>query len=178
MTGLTQKLTLSAVFVALGILFPVLFHTIGLGSVFLPMFWPVAVAGMLLPFPNAVLVGVLTPVLSFALTGMPPASPPILYVMAAELACLSGTIAMLMSRTRWGLFWILFLSLLLSRIVLFLLSRILAPILGLPPNWISWYSVLKGLPGAAVMLAVVPAIVGRLKHHSIWRNRSERVPGA
>jgi hypothetical protein len=169
MPGFTLKLTLGAMFLALGILFPLLFHAVGLGSVFLPMFWPVAAAGFFLPFPTAVLVGILPPVLSFLLTGMPPVSPPVLHVMAAELVCLSGAVSLIRSRTRWGTFWILLLSLILSRTVLFFTAKILAPFFDLPAKWISFASVLKGLPGVVVMLFLIPVIVGRINHASVWK---------
>lgn len=162
MPGHTQKLTLSAMFLALGVLFPILFHAVGLGSVFLPMYWPIAAAGFFLPFTFAVLVGILTPVLSFLLTGMPPVSPPILHARAVELFCLSGAVCLVYGRTRWHPFWILFLSLFVSRMSLLFAAMVLAPMFGLPAKWISFASILQGLPGIVVMLLLIPVIVGRI----------------
>ncbi|RKY70366.1 MAG: ECF transporter S component, partial [Candidatus Latescibacterota bacterium] len=50
-----------------------IFHQFGIaGKVFLPMHFPVIVAGLLFgPF-SGLLVGLFSPVLSFLLTGMPP----------------------------------------------------------------------------------------------------------
>jgi hypothetical protein len=167
----SNHITLSALFTALGIVLPVAFHAIGLGKAFLPMFWPVAAAGFFLPAVPALLVAVLTPVLSFVLTGMPPVSPPVLHVMTVELACLAAVTVLLARFTRWGLFWVLLAALTLSRITLYFSSRLLAPVLGLPAGWVSLASVLNGLPGIAVMLALVPALVGRLLHQPVWKAR-------
>lgn len=41
----TRNIVLSALFIALGIIIPILFHAVGMGSVFLPMHIPVILAG-------------------------------------------------------------------------------------------------------------------------------------
>jgi hypothetical protein len=133
MHGLTQKLTLSAAFLALGVLFPILFHAVGLGSVFLPMYWPVAAAGFFLPLSFAVLVGVITPALSFLLTGMPPVSPPVLQVMVPELAVLAFLVGLLYRKVRMAIWLSMFIGLLASRVVLFSSASLLGKALGLPP---------------------------------------------
>ncbi len=170
----TNHITLSALFTALGIVLPVTFHALGLGKAFLPMFWPVAAAGFFLPVATAVLVAVLTPVLSFILTGMPPVSPPVLHVMVIELVCLAAAVVILMRSTRWGLFWVLLAALVFSRAALLVSSRMLAPFFGLPAKWVSLVSVLNGLPGIVVMLVLIPALVGRLTHQAVWKSRNKR----
>jgi hypothetical protein len=172
MNRTSNNITLTAMFTALGVVLPAAFHALGLGKAFLPMFWPVAAAGFMLPLIPAAAVAVMTPLLSFLLTGMPPISPPILQVMVVELACLVAAVSALARFTRWGLFWIFLAALLFSRTVLFFASRLLAPILGLPAGWISMASVLNGLPGLAVMLVLIPPLVGRLTHQPVWNARS------
>lgn len=44
----TKNLVMSALFVALGILIPMIFHSMGLGKAFLPMHIPVLLAGFIL----------------------------------------------------------------------------------------------------------------------------------
>ncbi|MDM7925927.1 MAG: ECF transporter S component [bacterium] len=167
----TQKITLSAMFVALGVLFPLLFHVTGLGAVFLPMFWPVAAAGFFLPPLSCVLVGVATPGLSFLLTGMPP--PPVLQVMAVELAVLAVTVSLAHSRTGMPVFGVLLLGLVTSRIVLFAAAGSLGSFLGIPPRFASFAYVAKGLPGVLVMLAIAPLLVGRLKREPVFMRRKK-----
>ncbi|MEW6756351.1 MAG: hypothetical protein AB1505_36070, partial [Candidatus Latescibacterota bacterium] len=84
-----REVTWSAVFAALGMGVPVLFHALGLGPTFLPMLLPVLAAGLSLRPLAAALVGLVTPLLSGLLTGMPPLVP-VGGVMAAEGAALAG----------------------------------------------------------------------------------------
>ncbi len=173
MPGHSHRLTLAAMFLAQGVLLPILFHAVGLGSVFLPMYWPIAAAGFFLPFTFAVLVGVLTPALSYLLTGMPPVSPPILYAMVVELFCLAGVVSLARKREQWHPFWILLLSLLVSRTSLLFAAMVLARIFGLPAGWISIVSVLQGFPGVVGMLLIVPVAVGRIRQGPVKKMRNE-----
>jgi hypothetical protein len=159
----TQNLTLSALFIALGILFPVLFHGIGLGPFVLPMFWPLAVAAFYLPLSHALAAGALTPILSSMLTGMPPVSPPILHVLFFELLVFTGVIAWLYRRRGWRPLQALLAGLVASRLVLLAAVYALAPLFGLPPAVFSLAFVLKGIPGVLLILLVVPLLVSRLK---------------
>lgn len=172
----TTNLTLSALFIAMGILIPVLFHMIGLGGVFLPMFWPIAVCGFFLPLQYAVIVGALTPILSSLMTGMPP--QPILYKMIFELAFLSGAISLFYTKTRLGSIWIVLAGIVLSRIVLLIGSVAIAPILGLPPEWYAIASLFKSIPGIIILLIVIPVIIKKIKGKLIFRLREAHVESA
>ncbi len=167
----TQQMTLSAMFMAFGVLFPMLFHGLGLGSIFLPMFWPVAAAAFFLDAPLAIAVALLAPVLSSMITGMPPVSPPILQVMMAELFFLAAATSLFYTRTRWGIFWPLLIGLLLSRIVLFLTVIALAPLLGLPPTMFSVTMVVQGMPGVVAILILLPIVMNRIKHEPVFSLR-------
>jgi hypothetical protein len=173
-----KHLTLSALFVALGILIPILFHGLGLGSTFLPMFWPVAVCAFFVRIPFAVAVGGLTPLVSTLLTSMPPLSPPVLPKMVVELIVLGGLTAWLYRKTNWGIFWLILIGLIASRIMNFLISAALAPILGLPSMWVAVGSTAKGFPGTIIILVLVPFFVNRLKSESVFKPRIEHVEGA
>lgn len=168
MTKRTELLTLSAMFMALAVLFPMLFHAVGAGSVFLPMFWPVLAAAFFLNLPFALTVGILSPIVSTMLTGMPPISPPILHIIIIELSVLAVVTNLLYRNTSWGVFWPALIGLLLSRIILFLVVLIIAPLLGLPPQIFSTALVLQGIPGVVAMLIVIPIIVSRIKHAPIF----------
>jgi hypothetical protein len=176
MTPRTQKITLSAMFVALGVLFPILFHAAGLGSLFLPMFWPVAAAGFFLPVSFSLLVGVLTPVLSFLLTGMPP--PPILQIMIPELAILAFVTCILYRKAGLAVWPSLFIGLAASRVILFLFAGLFGEMLGLPPRWASAAMLIKSLPGVIAILVLVPPLAGRLKHETVFRWRKKNASNA
>lgn len=168
----TQKLTLSALFVALGITIPILFHAVGLGAIFLPMFWPVAASAFVLTLPYACLVALLTPILSSLLTGMPPISPPILQIMTAELLVLALSTAIGYQKFKWGIFWSLLMGLVLSRGVLFLFVALVAPLLGFSGKVFSIAMVIQGVPGVVSMLMIIPILIHRIKNHPLFTKHS------
>lgn len=175
MTTKTQNITLSALFMAIGVLLPILFHAVGLGSMFLPMFWPVAASGFFLPVPYATAVGALTPVLSTLITGMPP--PPTLYRMIFELASLATITSLLYRKTCYGTFWLLLGGLLTAMVVGLFGSAAIAPLLGLPPEFYAIVSLIKSIPGMIVLLSLVPLILKRIKHEPIWSSRTTDAKG-
>ncbi len=149
-------------FIALGVLFPILFHAIGAGSVLLPMFWPVAVAAFYLSVPAALAVALITPLLSTLLTGMPPLSPPIMQLIMVELLVLTALTGYFHHQRKWGLFWPLLTGLFFSRLTLFVAAVPLAEILGLPPRLASGVIVLQGMPGVFIMLIIIPLLVNQI----------------
>lgn len=69
----TKKLTLSALFLALGLVLPFLTGQIPtIGSMLLPMHIPVLLCGFIVGAPYGLLVGVITPLLRSMIFGMPP----------------------------------------------------------------------------------------------------------
>jgi hypothetical protein len=157
---------------ALGILMPILFHALGLGPVFLPMFWPIAVGSFFMPLGLALLVSCLTPFLSMLLTHMPGSSP-IAFIMMAELLVLSAAIVILRRYRQLPAVLLLAVALLLSRLVLLLILLLVIPLLGISPgevfsgrmvaSGLPGIIVVTGLPGIIVMLILVPRLVKMLQ---------------
>ena len=158
-------------FMALAVLFPMLFHAFGAGSILLPMFWPVLAAAFFVNFPFAIAVGVLSPIVSTLLTGMPPISPPILHILVIELVALAMVTNGLYRKTSLGILWPALIGLLISRIVLFFIVTLFAPLLGLPPQLFSLAMVFKGVPGVVAMLIIISIIVSRIKNEPIFSVR-------
>lgn len=154
-----RQVSLAAVFTALAVLLPQVFHLIGLGPVFMPLFLPIALAGLLLRWPYAVTVAVLSPFISFALVGMPPIVPPILPVVLIELLIIASLCSLLFGylHVPWwlalGLAWIA------DRLFLFLLVWQIAPLLDINAAFIGWPLLLAGVPGIILQFAVVPAVL-------------------
>ncbi len=165
------QLTLTAMFLALGLVWPMLFHAAGLGSIFLPMFWPVAAGAFFLRTPYALTLALMTPLLSSLMTGMPPFAPPLVYVMMAELFVLNATIRFLYAYTNWGVVWKLAAGLLLSRLTLVFTVSLIAPLLGWPAQLFSMAAVIRGLPGILGMLVFLPVIISRLRHENLYRQQ-------
>ena len=82
----TKKMAVGGLLIAVGILLPQVFHLAGgsaMGTLFLPMHLPVLLGGFLLGPLFGGTVGLLTPLVSCLLTGMPAAA--VLPTMAVEL---------------------------------------------------------------------------------------------
>lgn len=152
-----KEVVLGGLFTALAVALPVLFHLVGLGKVFLPMHLPVLIAGFLVRPAVAVSVGVLAPLLSAALTGMPPL--PLAPLMAVELAILGGSASLFYGLLRLPCWASLPLAILCARTSWALMVLGLAPLLHLPEKMLSLAAIVQGLPGTALQLVVVPLVV-------------------
>lgn len=154
---------LAGLLLSAALVLPIFFHLLGLGSAFLPMFFPLALAGFLVAPPLAMIVGVAAPLLSALLTGMPPFYPPIAFIMMAEgllFTALPQPLQRLLHLPDW--LTLLFI-LLLDRALLFVLIKAMAVFMELPPWLLGWAAVANGLPGLALMLAVLPWLLPTLR---------------
>lgn len=156
-------LLLSGLFLALALTFPLLFHAVGLGSAFLPMFFPIVAAGFLVAPPLALLVGGLAPLVSAALTGMPPFYPPIAFLMVVEGLVLTLAPHIFHRKLKLNVVVSLALTLLLDRLVLLGLAMGVAAVMDLPQGVMGIASALRGLPGIVAMMVVVPPAVIAMK---------------
>jgi hypothetical protein len=153
----------------LGVAVPNLFHILGLGAVFLPMYLPLALGAFILSRRNALMAGVFTPLISALMTGMPPWYPPIAFMMSAQMGflCLYISVVTHARRNRnrhlspAGILAILVPGLLLERMMLFLLYSAVLPLFGIQASLFSAYDIVKGLPGVLLLCAVVPFAVPR-----------------
>ena len=166
----TRDLVLAGLFIALGILIPMVFHVFGqaAGQVFLPMHIPVLLAGFFLLPGYAAVVGLVTPLLSSVLTGMPPLYP-MAPLMAVEL-CVYGLAASLVYR------WLAEKD--IKKIVKIVISLVAAMVVGRAaaglgvwamvglfsarmPSPIDYISggVVTGLPGIVIQIVIIPVIV-------------------
>lgn len=148
--------------VALGILIPfVTGHGFGMaGNILLPMHFTVLLSGFLLGPPGGLLVGVMTPILSSLLTGMPPAFP-ILPAMVGEL----GTYG-LATGALWQRGKVLYISLLgamvLGRVVHALLMACFLAWQGKAIGFSLLFFLVQGIPGTVLQLVLLPVILRRL----------------
>jgi hypothetical protein len=162
-----KNLTLSSLFIALAVTIPILLHSFGVGPMLLPMFWPVAVSFYFLPLSYACAVGILSPLLSTMLTGMPPVSPPIVLAVMLELLVLTWVGNIVYFKLSSGTFFPIFAGLLASRFALFYVLLKLAPIFGLPSRLFSFAAIVHSLPGTLFMLIAIPLIVSSLKREAV-----------
>src|SRR4030065_1502723 len=88
-----RDLAYCVLFGAAALLFPVVFHLVRLGHVFMPMYLPLVTLAFFVPPRMAAMTALAVPLLSGAVTGMPPFYPPVAVFMSLELAVMSGLIA-------------------------------------------------------------------------------------
>ena len=170
----TKNIVSTALFIAIGIALPLAFHSIPNGGrIFLPMHIPVLLCGLLCGLPYSLACGIITPLLSSLLTGMPPAA--MLPSMLCELAVYSVAASLLMR--------FLPIKKPLPRIVISLIGAMLAGrlVLGLL-NWLifnagsyslgAWLtsSFVTALPGIAVQIILIPAVAFALQKMFLKEN--------
>ncbi len=166
-----KKIAYAGLFIAMGILLPQLFHLSGLpqsGSIFLPMHIPVLFAGFILGPLYGALIGVLLPIISAILTGMPPAAR--LPFMIAELMTYGFFCGYLylnrgFFRKKFGIVSTLVISMIAGRIIyaimLFFSVFLLGMDTGGPVAAIT--ALLMGIPGIIIQIVIIPTVIYSLK---------------
>jgi hypothetical protein len=156
----SKDLSRAALFGAAGVLLPVIFHALHLGHVFMPMYLPLIALAFFAGPRAAAATGFLVPLLSGALTGMPPFYPPLAPVMALEIASMGGALATLRKGYPAANEWLLLIPvLLLGRVLNYGLTYAAALLMDLPAGFLAGLSFLAGWPGLILITATVPPLV-------------------
>ncbi len=157
-----RSMIVSAMMVALAVVLPMAFHTVGLGSKFLPMFLPLLLNGFLSSWPWATLAAVIAPWISAVLTGMPPIYPPVALVMSCEGAVLAGVASVLYRAFHSRVWPALLCAIILSRATSFLLTWLFASKFRLPGGLAAGAMILEGLPGVVLQVVLIPIVLKSL----------------
>ncbi|HEY7675466.1 MAG TPA: ECF transporter S component [Candidatus Methylomirabilis sp.] len=135
---------------------PWLVHLVHLpGPMLLPMQFAAVLAGLALgPLPG-LLNGLAAPVVSFLLTGLPPAG--LVPLMAVEVATYGAVAGFLAQRTAWRGAWIVLATLVAGRLALLPAAAMAGPALGLKAPALSFVlnAALAGWPGIALQLVAL-----------------------
>jgi hypothetical protein len=163
-----RDLTMGGLFGALAIVVPIVFHAVGMGKVFLPMYLPLLALGLLASWEVALTVGCVAPLLSALLTGMPPLAPPVAVLMMLELSAMA-TIASIVRSTGWGIWPAAILGILAARGVGALAVLTVLPLIGLQQNLGAYVAAafVASLPGVVLLLTVVPGAVLMIERASL-----------
>ena len=169
-----RKLVFTAVCAALCLVLPMAFHAIpNAGQVILPMHIPVLLCGLICGWPYGGVCGLIGPFLSSIITGMPPAA--MLPSMMVECAVYGFTSGLLMKYVRTGktvtdLYISLISAMAAGRIAAgFAKAWIFTP--GVSPfAWVTT-SLVTGIPGIVLQLAVLPLVVTALVRARLIPNR-------
>lgn len=171
-----RNLVLAALFLALGILLPIVLHAFPQISKSLsPMHIPVLLCGFVCPWPLALIVGILTPLLSSLFTGMPPIGMPFMIAMLPELGCY-GLLAALLYKCLPKTLPCVYISLagaMLSGRLVYGLSMWLLMLAG--RGEYSMQAFLSGafvnaVPAIVLHIAVIPAIVLALRRAKLLKD--------
>lgn len=169
-----KKLVFTAACAALCLVLPMAFHAIpNAGQVILPMHIPVLLCGLICGWPYGGVCGIIGPLLSSVITGMPPAA--MLPSMMVECAVYGFTSGLLMKYIRTGkavtdLYICLISAMAVGRIAAgFAKAWIFTP--GVSPfAWVTT-SLVTGIPGIVLQLAVLPLVVAALTRARLIPNR-------
>lgn len=165
----TRQMTYSALFLAVSVILPSIFHMSGIdGKIFLPMHLPILLGGFFLPVPAAFLIGLTAPFLNALVTGMP-ALFPMAVIMSVELAVYGSSVAILSGAKRRMPVIALGAAMIMGRMAAGLMVYLLAVLFGvkMSPAIYLKGSVLTGLPGIAIQLVLIPIVLKYLNKERI-----------
>lgn len=157
-----KRMTLGAVCVALCVVLPIAFHVIpDAGSVMLPMHIPVLVCGLICSWPYGLICGLLGPLLSSLITGMPPAAIlPAMMVECATYGAVSGIMLKCVhtGKTYPDLYIAMVTAMLAGRVISGIAKALIfSPGMALSA-WVT-ASFVTALPGIAIQLVLLPTVV-------------------
>ncbi len=175
MNKTTQKLTLAAMFLAMGMVLPFLTGQIQqFGRMLLPMHLPVFLCGLICGWKYGAVIGFVLPLLRSAIFAMPPLFPTAAS-MAFELMTYGLMAGLLYQLSKWqciiALYRVLIVSMIAGRIVSGIAQIILLGLSGSSLTWNAFIAgaLLEAIPGIILQLTLIPAIM-------IALNRTGLVP--
>lgn len=159
----TKRLLITSMFIAIGIILPSIFHNFNMaGNIFLPMHIPILICAIICGGKYGGICGLIVPILSSFLTGMPPIFP-VAIIMSLELGCYGLILGVLLKRR----------SIILSLIITLLAGRIVSCIanfiiLGVVQNTFTFSAFIMGsfitaLPGIIIQLILIPILYNFFK---------------
>ena len=161
----SRHVVFTALFAALGVILPQMFHIFGSvsGRALLPMHIPVILAGFICGPLSGLIVGILSVLLSHLFTGMPPM--PMLVFMVVELPIYGLMSGLLYNKMKLNVVVSLVIAMIVGRMSVGVMILMATKLFGitLPPFLNVTGMVITGLPGIALQLAVIPLTIVILK---------------
>ena len=177
-----KTLTLSAMFLALGLVLPFFTGQIPqIGSMLLPMHLPVFLCGLICGWQYGAAVGFIVSLLRSVLFGMPPLFPTATS-MAFELMTYGLVVGLLYSRSRWqcirALYRCLLLAMLAGRAVWGVVQAVLLGLTGsaLTLQVFMASAFLNAIPGIIIQLILIPAVMVALNRTGLVPFRQAKKP--
>jgi len=173
-----RSYALTVVFVLLAVFTPWVFHQFHLaGPTFLPMHIFVLAAGLLFGWRAGLVVGLFTPLASYAISGMPVLA--ILPQIVVELSVYGLVAGILRERFNLRVIWSLIgaviagrLALLLVVSIIYLGREVYSPLgVGANPLAVLWAVIKLGWPGIVIQLVSIPLIMKLLERLALKNRR-------
>lgn len=175
-----KNLTLSAMFIAVGIVLPFFTGQIPrFGNMLLPMHLPVFLCGLICGWQYGAVVGFVLPLLRSSLFGMPVLFPSALS-MAFELMTYGFVSGFLYNRSKWqcivALYRSIVAAMLAGRVVWGIVQIIFLGISGSAFTWKAFMAgaFLNAIPGIALQLVMIPTIMVALNRTGLVRFRKHQ----
>lgn len=176
MTQHIKNLVLAAMFMALGLVLPLLTGQIPqVGNMMLPMHLPVLLCGLICGWQYGGMVGFVLPFLRCALFTMPPM--PLGVAMAFELAAYGMVVGFLYARSRWqcvvALYRCLIAAMIAGRLVWAAVRVVMVGLADVPFTWQIFLAdaFLTAIPGIVLQLIVIPAVMVAMDRTGLVRFR-------
>ncbi len=160
-----KKLTLSAMFLALGIVLPMLTGQIPqIGSMLLPMHIPVFLCALMCGCKYGAVVGFILPLLRSFVFGVPNLYPEAIAI-AFEMCIYAFVSGVMYEKSKWqcirALYRALGVSMILGRVVRTVAQLSLLGIAGTPFTFGGYFTavIVRGIPGIILQLILIPAVM-------------------
>ncbi|MBR9944871.1 ECF transporter S component [Clostridiaceae bacterium Marseille-Q4145] len=177
----TKKLTLAAMFFAIGLILPLFIAQIPtIGQMLLPMHIPVLLCGLMVGWEYGLIVGFFLPLVRSILFGMP-AMFPNAVSMAFELATYGLVIGWLYGHAKWqcvkSLYRCMISAMLAGRLVWGVVRIVLLGMSGVPFGWQLFLAgaFFNAIPGIILQLIMIPALMVALNKAKIVPFRKNSV---
>ncbi|KAF5043950.1 hypothetical protein DSECCO2_496920 [anaerobic digester metagenome] len=161
----TKEIVLGGLLLATGLILPMIFHLFGLtGQIALPMHIPVLIGGFLLSPSLALSLGIITPLVSSVLTGMPVLFP-MAVIMMFELGTYAFSASVFTRRMKLPAVPTLILAMVAGRTAAGLTVALLVKLFGVKMNPLLYIkgAVLTGIPGIIIQLIFIPLLIFSIK---------------
>ena len=156
-----KKALLTMGFITLSIIIPQIFHLCGInGPTFLPMHIPVLLAGFMLGPQEGLMVGILSPIISTALTGMP-VEFPMMPIMVFELGTYGLVSGLLTKHTKLPTVVKLLITMLAGRISYAICYSVIASFFlpAISSNLSAIGATITGMPGIIIQIVFITAVM-------------------
>lgn len=179
-TKITIKSLISVALIVCAVALPQIVHLIGGasgGMVWMPMYFPVLIAGCLLGIWWGLGVGVLSPIVSYLITSlltnpMPALTRlPFMIVELAVFASVTGIFSKQIARNKWFAFPAVLIAQISGRAVFMALVAIFQNVSGLSVSLV-WSQIQIGFVGLILQALIVPFIIVAL-HHLLFKEKKD-----